>query len=278
MLIASGVAYATVFLLTAASVAAWIHILQAWHDRRAEADVARPAVPWGGFDVLLLGPLLWPYLEYALRALTQDEGTETSFTVLTLASITIAHLLWVIVAVLYLEIRTRLRPAELGFDTSHVAGDTWLGVLTFFAALLPVYGIQLLLAQWFEPTEHPLAKLLSEHPSPSLLAWGAVSAVIVAPLSEELLFRVLLQGWLERLTGASTPRVGWRAASARWIPIVISSALFAAMHQGYHRIPLFVLALFLGYLYQRTHRIMPSLVTHGCVNALAIVGLWFALE
>ncbi len=65
-----------------------------------------------------------------------------------------------------------------------------------------------------------------------------------------------------------------RLPSKEWGPIAISSILFAAMHigQGPAPIPLFFLALVLGYLYRQTHRIWPSLVVHlllnGCTMAV----------
>lgn len=63
---------------------------------------------------------------------------------------------------------------------------------------------------------------------------------------------------------------------ARWGPIVGSSLVFAAMHYGHgpDPIPLFLLALALGYLYQRTRRIWPPLVVHVALNGLSLVILW----
>jgi hypothetical protein len=145
----------------------------------------------------------------------------------------------------------------------------------------------------------------------------------VAPLCEELFFRVLLQGWLEKLVSAAAPdaflpdssrgdaeaappgdaparapaidseqennpyaapqaitrrpagedqnRVTFRA-----IPAVASAFTFALLHvgQGPAPIPLFFFALVLGYLYQKTHRIWPSLVLHFLLNSVSLVVLW----
>jgi membrane protease YdiL (CAAX protease family) len=73
-----------------------------------------------------------------------------------------------------------------------------------------------------------------------------------------------------------TPSASWQA----WIPIVIASALFAGAHFGHGTapIPLFFLSLGLGYVYHRTHRIWPSLVTHALVNLLAVVQLKIAMD
>ena len=65
-----------------------------------------------------------------------------------------------------------------------------------------------------------------------------------------------------------------------WIPIVVSSGLFALAHfsHGPDWVPLFFLALGLGYLYQRTGRIQACIVVHMLVNALGILQLWAAIR
>lgn len=59
------------------------------------------------------------------------------------------------------------------------------------------------------------------------------------------------------------------------VPIVVSAAFFAAMHasHGPDPIALFFFALGLGYLYQRTHRILPCIVVHFLLNACSLGAL-----
>lgn len=61
-----------------------------------------------------------------------------------------------------------------------------------------------------------------------------------------------------------------------WLPILVSSGLFAIAHfsHGPDWIPLFFLAIGLGYLYQRTGRIQACIVVHILVNALGVLQLW----
>jgi membrane protease YdiL (CAAX protease family) len=83
---------------------------------------------------------------------------------------------------------------------------------------------------------------------------------------------------------SATPRAAPAAAAqniadvrlARAIPIVTSSLVFALLHvgQGPAPIPLFFLALGLGYLYQRTHRLWPSVVVHFLLNTASLAMLW----
>jgi membrane protease YdiL (CAAX protease family) len=72
---------------------------------------------------------------------------------------------------------------------------------------------------------------------------------------------------------------GPTSAFLRWLPIVCSAGVFALLHVGHgpDPIPLFVFALALGYLYQRTGRILPSLTLHFLLNGVSLVMLMFEL-
>ena len=58
-----------------------------------------------------------------------------------------------------------------------------------------------------------------------------------------------------------------------WVPIVCSSVLFGLAHFGHGPAPitLTVLALALGYLYQRTHSIVPVIVVHAMFNSVSML-------
>jgi membrane protease YdiL (CAAX protease family) len=79
--------------------------------------------------------------------------------------------------------------------------------------------------------EHPLARVLSERPS----VWGvlicAAAAVVIGPLTEELIFRLLLQGWLESLERRMRRQAPLlRRVVAGFAPVTLVAVLFAAMH------------------------------------------------
>jgi membrane protease YdiL (CAAX protease family) len=67
-----------------------------------------------------------------------------------------------------------------------------------------------------------------------------------------------------------------QAPAAEVFAILTSSALFALMHvsHGAAPIPLFVLALGLGFVYARTGRVLPCIVIHVWLNAWSLVTLW----
>ena len=207
--------------------------------------------------------------------------------------------------------------------------------------------------------EHVVAQLMAGANGWVLLLC-VISAALVAPVSEEFFFRVLLQGWFEALERRWRWMPGLRRFVPRGVgPIVLVSLLFAAMHfrigepracvpllvfflgtaaigrlltmvfavgllrwrvgataadlgwaPGKIRsdiglglasfaaivapiyamqislhfllpkdvapdpLPLFFLALVLGILYYRTHRIMPLIVLHASLNSASLVLAW----
>jgi membrane protease YdiL (CAAX protease family) len=72
------------------------------------------------------------------------------------------------------------------------------------------------------------------------------------------------------------PRRGVAGLPYGWFPIVISSVAFGLAHFGYgpEPVPLLLLGLVLGYLYQRTHRIVPCIVAHALFNLFTMIILW----
>jgi membrane protease YdiL (CAAX protease family) len=80
-------------------------------------------------------------------------------------------------------------------------------------------------------TRHPTLQLFDQGGT-AIVLLCVLTAVVVAPLSEEFFFRVLFQGWLEKVEGHMRRRwPGTRRMFPRaWGPILISSLFFAAMH------------------------------------------------
>jgi membrane protease YdiL (CAAX protease family) len=97
----------------------------------------------------------------------------------------------------------------------------------------------------------------------------ALVVVLLAPLCEEIVYRGLLWGALERL------------AVPRWVPFVATTLLFALAHFELTRTPLlFVVALPIAMARLRTGRLAASVVAHqvnnllpGVVLAMALLGL-----
>ncbi|MCP4815452.1 MAG: CPBP family intramembrane metalloprotease [Planctomycetaceae bacterium] len=149
--------------------------------------------------------------------------------------------------------------------------------------------------------KHPFITMLLESDSPSLWIAVAVSAVVVAPIAEEYFFRALVQGWFESLLNrsivnvrspvtdmpceddATEPSIPASEESdlgfLKYVPILLSATLFAAAHVGHGGgwVAIFVLALPLGCLYQKTRRLLPGILLHMLLNAIS-VGLAFIVS
>ena len=71
------------------------------------------------------------------------------------------------------------------------------------------------------------------------------------------------------------PKMGGKISVKPFWPVTVSATLFALMHLGHgpDPVPLFFFALGVGLLYQRTHRIMPSLIVHLLLNLFTLIML-----
>jgi hypothetical protein len=100
--------------------------------------------------------------------------------------------------------------------------------------------------------------------APPGIRWGlAVVAIVGAPVYEELIFRGMLQTALQQS----------RIVPYRWPAIIFTAAGFAVIHgPPYQTWPgLFVLALGLGYVYERTGSLWYPMVIHALFNALNVL-------
>jgi membrane protease YdiL (CAAX protease family) len=247
------------------------------------AYAPRCSVPWTGLDVLVL-VLAWLALQSVavgiiarLQGINPGDETTNSVELLVpaIAGSALGNAVAVVLILAWLMQVRRATASDVGLS-GRPGGDIGLGIAGFAAASIVIYPLMLLLTQWVK-YDHPIMQAVEREPSVHVLWIATISAVLVAPIVEELVFRVLFQGWLQR------QRRFWRETqfvlpvlNRHSGPILISAAVFGLAHYGNGPapIPLFFLGLFLGYLYQRTHRLLPCVTMHVCVNALTTVQLW----
>ena len=370
--IAAGVVVAVLM----ASAFLWARIAARLYARETIfPDQRSPSVPWGLIDVMVV-VLIKMGMDVGMMAAAsrwldvhfasdQAKLTADQLTVLLLAT-SISNLLTTLVVVLLLRLR-HANWVDLGLAARGIGSDIQLGFGAFVVLAVPMYAIQALLAQLLPP-DHPIITLLVENNDAGVFYLACFAAVIGAPIAEELLFRVVLQGWLENVirairakhsdrafvhvlsgqagdyaryqrpldyldavekdahggdeqaegdvrdgeswaesdptqeqappaseypneaptatnTGANisggaiaaskngrgtSPRTG-----RKWWPVIITSLLFALAHsgQGPAPVPLFLLSLGLGYIYQRTGRILPCIIVHALVNGSSLAAL-----
>ncbi len=129
---------------------------------------------------------------------------------------------------------TPLRDLGLGFERWWVQAAVGVAALLSIAPI--VYGVQIGMAKIWEYHAHPLQKMVMDEFSPGVAQLAILTAVIVAPLFEEIMFRGILQNWLVSvgsrrrpelkpvLAGSmavdsiegSMPTDSWASESGRW--------------------------------------------------------------
>jgi len=172
--------------------------------------------------------------------------------------------------------------------------DVRLGAAASVLILPPVLILATLL-EYLVPYEHQVFNLIEQRPEPAVFWAMALSALLVAPVFEEFMFRTLLQGGgqrvirrTERLRDKETvsdkelqsleKSLQWITSEEvptwSWWPVVIASLTFATLHlgQGAAPIALFFFSLALGYLYRQTGRLWPCIFVHLALNSVSLLG------
>lgn len=266
------------FILAVASSLTWCAIIFGRIRRRPLlAYEPRRQVPWTGFDVAVvvalavLSAVLVPAVVFLQFGVDPRNERTPQYVDALLTAVLLSEIITLLSSAGYLLARG-FDHKSLGFDTRRLGYDVTVGVVAVLALDFPLLMIQGILTRLWE-SHHPLIDVIRRNPSPETLSALAVVAVLLAPLLEEFVFRVVIQGWLEKRLRSWRRRVPQlRALPAGMLPITISAALFASLHaNGPDPVPIFLLGLALGYLYHQTHRIFPGLVLHMCFNGITMV-------
>lgn len=149
--------------------------------------------------------------------------------------------------------------AEFGIQRHGLQSQVRVGCEGFLLAILPTAVLMVATAGIRNVhNQNPLLTMLSSTSAVEIIVAICGSAAILAPLSEELMFRVILQGWL---TTVLKPAVA--------IPIVAVG--FAAIHGPTDGIALLPLAGLLGYVFHRRHSYVAVLVIHAMFNGTMLL-------
>lgn len=107
----------------------------------------------------------------------------------------------VLLVVLPFGLRTFARADwdDLGLTGESLARHVKLGSVAFLVITPVVMATNALAQRVWPPNKHPLEHMLREQASPGLVALAYLSAALLAPAAEELIFRGVIQGWLRRL-------------------------------------------------------------------------------
>ncbi len=171
------------------------------------------------------------------------------------------------------------RLKSLGLTAKGLGGNLGWGLISALSvwpvAMLVLVPVSLrtveFLCRWmwdlsYTVQTHPLIRELSEEATASNLWLVFMLAGVIAPLTEEILFRGLLQGALAQLF------------RSRWTAIIATAAIFSMFHMTLENIPaLFFLGVVLGYAYEKSGSLYRPMVIHLVFNALSLLTAWWQL-
>ena len=99
---------------------------------------------------------------------------------------------------LWIFLRHRASFAQLGFGLAHWWKHIGIGIIAALASIPCVFALMAAVNAGFDSQySHPLLEEMKRQGSLNAYLLAVTSAVLIAPLVEEFLFRVLLQGWLQ---------------------------------------------------------------------------------
>src|SRR5665213_2184260 len=195
---------------------------------------------------------------------------------------------------------------RLGVSLRRLLPGIVKGILAAMVVLPPTYLFSVLTDNVYRhfhyqhPPEHQLLKVMSEPAKPAVQWMLILAAALVAPLWEEFLFRGHIQTLIRRtLVTLSTRRppgmeglggyaplnvplnpqstvLSYESQNVNptyvwqtWVAIIMTSCIFALMHPMWMRPPIFVLALGLGYCYERTGNLWANITVHCLFNSVS---------
>ncbi len=223
---------------------------------------------YGDVTALFFGGLVGSLVAIAI-ALAANGGDELATVPLLLVS-SLGQAAVTLGLLAYMSRSRGMASWDLDFGFRFELGDV-RGILYGMALQIAVIALVLLplaaLLGIEDPPQQDVADIAGDASSIGARIAVVFVLVVVAPLSEELLFRGVLLSRLRR---------GLSPASA----VIVSAALFAGIHlidpDAACVVPgLFVIGLVLGYQALRTGRIGLSIMTHAGVNLLAAIALVF---
>jgi membrane protease YdiL (CAAX protease family) len=202
-----------VIALLVGSLASWIYLIL--RVRRGQPLlVVEPCVPrvWGLADLMIVAVLIVVcqiafaslYVRWAGAAAEGTGGEQVSSAVAAAASL--GNVLAIGLSLVWLALRFQVAPAHVGFRVSGWWRQLQIGVVATLAVLPIVYLLMAAVSIGLQSEyKHPLLDEVRRNATLGSYLLGVVTAVLLAPLAEEFLFRVMLQGWLQSWA-VSTPR------------------------------------------------------------------------
>ena len=198
-----------------ASLTLWILAFQRMRaGKPLLAWAPRQPVPWTLFDLLVVVAIVVLVISVANWWVSHEfdidlthlklEELPPNQQIALLTSTACASMFAFMASLVIVRLRTGATARDFGIDTTSILSDLRLTIVAFTMLTVPMLAIQATLTTIIQPEDrHPFIDMILESPDFRFLGIITFTAIIVAPFTEEFLFRVLLIGWLERVVAFS---------------------------------------------------------------------------
>ena len=202
-----------VLSMLAGALASWSYLIVR-AIRREPLLTVEPSPPrvWGLADVMFITitsvicqiVFASAYVRLAGRGIADNGDAQISAAVAMAASL--GNVVAIALALSWLALRFNVTPEHVGFRASGWWRQLQIGVVATLTVLPVVYLLMAAVSLGLETEySHPLLDEVRRNATFGSYLLGVVTAVLLAPLAEEFLFRVLIQGWLQSWA-VSTPK------------------------------------------------------------------------
>ena len=196
------------------------------------------------------------------------KGRQKIFTFYAALSIIQLVIIFLIIAVGKKMFARRL--TGFGLNAKTAFKDFFPAILCLLAILPVTYGYIYLVnifgslfhGEQFQIERHQSLVELASQNLVFLKLTISICAILITPLSEELIFRGILQTTLRNLD------------LKPWHAIFITSAIFAMLHPSTHFPAIFVLSVCFGYAYEKSGSLFRPIFIHMIFNASSIAATW----
>lgn len=167
-----------------------------------------------------------------------------------------------------------------GLDPRTIVRDFFAGLVNLLAVwplvlsvlMLTILIGRLVWGQDFQMEQHEELELITAHSQLPVRVLIIVTAVVVVPVFEEMLFRGLFQTMIRSVLEMRNSKSETR--NKTWLAIIVSSGLFAMVHSHTGHWPaLFVLSMGMGYAYEKSGSLLRPIFIHSAFNAASIIAV-----
>ncbi len=213
----------------------------------------------GATAIILIAAAVWFVLSNPAAARKGALDLSTGMAIqLVLEAIIVAMILWALPRVSGMSLRS------LGFRALQPKQLAFAAVAALVMALVVNGGASLIETLTHHQHEQQVVQMFKAVKNPGVMVFFAIFAVLLAPIAEEIVFRVFLFN------------IGLRYGGF-WLGAIISAVLFGFAHGDVFVVaPLALGGLVLCYVYYRTRNAYASMITHGLFNSFTVIALIFA--